>query len=328
MSLFLITGGCGFIGSHLAEELLSKGHQVRILDNLSTGKLSNVPTDCEVVIGDVTNQDTVKDCFEDIDHCYHLAAISSVQLSNEDWCGTHLVNQTASLHVFDAARYRSIPVVYASSAAVYGDNAETPLKETAALRPLTAYGADKLGTELHARVASLVHSVPTTGLRFFNVYGQRQDPSSPYSGVISIFVKMIQDQQPISIYGNGHQVRDFIYVKDVVRFLVAAMQRVSATPAVFNVCSGRCTSINQLASTVMDIAGHSVPVDYQPARQGDIQVSVGDPSYSYRRLNTRVSDLQFDGLEKLISSQTDENEYRAATSVYPVSQPGYQRFAS
>jgi len=142
MALFLITGGCGFIGSHLAEELLSKGHRVRILDNLSTGKLSNVPAGCEVVIGDVSNRETVKDCFEDIDHCYHLAAIASVQLSNEDWCGTHLVNQTASLHIFDAARQRSIPVVYASSPAVYGDNAETPLKETAALRPITAYGAE------------------------------------------------------------------------------------------------------------------------------------------------------------------------------------------
>ena len=303
MALYLVTGGCGFIGSHLVEALLSKGHRVRVLDNLSTGKLSNVPSECEVVTGDVSDGAVVKSCFEGIDHCFHLAAISSVQLSNEDWCGTHLVNQTASLRVFEAARERSIPVVYASSAAVYGDNAETPLKETAVLRPLTAYGADKLGTELHARVASLVHSVPTVGLRFFNVFGPRQDPSSPYSGVISIFVNRSLKQEPLSVYGDGKQVRDFVYVKDVVEFLLMAMQKISVTPTVLNVCSGRRISINQLATTIMGIVGHRFPIDYRPSRQGDIRVSVGDPAYSYRHLGTRVSHLLASGLIELISSQ-------------------------
>ena len=194
MALYLITGGCGFIGSHLAEDLLAQGHSVRVIDNLSTGKISNlpasrVPTDCELVIGDITDKARLEQCFDGVDYCFHLAAIASVQLSNEDWAGTHQVNLTGSINVFDAARMRQVPVVYASSAAVYGDNAESPLTESAVLRPLTAYGADKLGSELHARVASFVHSVPTTGLRFFNVYGPRQDSSSPYSGVISIFAE-------------------------------------------------------------------------------------------------------------------------------------------
>ena len=306
MALYLITGGCGFIGSHLAEELLSNGHRVRILDNLSTGKLSNVPAECEVVTGDVTDVDAVKQCFNNIDHCFHLAAVSSVQLSNQDWCGTHGINQTGSIHVFEAARDRSIPVVYASSAAVYGDNAETPLKETAVLRPLTAYGADKLGTELHARVASLVHSVPTTGLRFFNVYGPRQDPSSPYSGVISIFVNNILGRQPLSIYGDGNQVRDFVYVKDVVKYLLSSMRRISPTPSVFNVCSGRRFTINELARMIMGITDVQVPVNHLPSRKGDIRVSVGDPSYSYRLLNTRVSHTQASGLLKLIHSHVND----------------------
>lgn len=315
MALYLVTGGCGFIGSHLVEALLSKGHRVRVLDNLSTGKLTNVPSECEVVTGDVSDGAVVKSCFEGIDHCFHLAAISSVQLSNEDWCGTHLVNQTASLRVFEAARERSIPVVYASSAAVYGDNAETPLKETAVLRPITAYGADKLGTELHARVASLAHSVPTTGLRFFNVYGPRQDPSSPYSGVISIFVNRSLNQEPLSIYGDGNQARDFIYVKDVVSFLLKAMQKVSITPSVFNVCSGRRVSINQLATTIMGITSHHSSIDYLPSRQGDIRVSVGDPAHSYRHLGTRVSHLLANGLIELISS---ENMDSSAIKIPPV----------
>jgi len=318
MALYLVTGGCGFIGSHLVETLLSKGHRVRVLDNLSTGKLSNVPSECEVVIGDVSDGAVVKSCFEGIDHCFHLAAIASVQLSNEDWCGTHLVNQTASLRVFEAARENSIPVVYASSAAVYGDNAETPLKETAVLRPLTAYGADKLGTELHARVASLVHSVPTVGLRFFNVYGPRQDPSSPYSGVISIFVNKSLNQEPLSIYGDGNQVRDFIYVKDVVSFLLAAMQKVSVTSSVFNVCSGHRISIRQLANTVMGIAGHRFPIEYLPSRQGDIRVSVGDPAYSYRHLNIRVSHSLAGGLIELISNQNMDISAITIPPVKPV----------
>jgi len=325
MALYLVTGGCGFIGSHLVEALLSKGHRVRVLDNLSTGKLTNVPSECEVVTGDVSDGAVVKSCFEGIDHCFHLAAISSVQLSNEDWCGTHLVNQTGSLRVFEAARERSIPVVYASSAAVYGDNAETPLKETAVLRPLTAYGADKLGTELHARVASLVHSVPTVGLRFFNVFGPRQDPSSPYSGVISIFVNRSLNHEPLSVYGDGKQVRDFVYVKDVVKFLLMAMQKVSVTPTVFNVCSGRRISISQLAATIMGIVGHRFPIDYRPSRQGDIRVSVGDPAYSYHHLGTRVSHSLASGLIELISSQNIDSGDIAvppATSVFNLySQP-------
>jgi len=309
MALYLVTGGCGFIGSHLVEELLKRGHQVRIVDNLSTGKRSNLPSGavaehCEVIIGDVTSEDTVTRCFEDVDFCFHLAAIASVQLSNEDWAGTHRSNLTASINVFDAARKNRVPVVYASSAAVYGDNAETPLKESATLRPLTAYGADKLGNELHARVASLGHSVPTTGLRFFYVYGSKQDASSPYSGVISIFTSKISAQQPLVIYGDGDQVRDFIYVGDVVRYLLAAMNNISITPTVYNVCTGRSTTINQLAKTLMSVSGQRVSIDFMLSRKGDIRVSVGAPHLAERRFNLRAQESLATGLKKLIDYET------------------------
>ena len=309
MSLYLVTGGCGFIGSHLVEELLAQGHRVRIVDNLSTGKLGNLPVErasnrCQVIIGDVTDKQTVVDAFRDVDYCFHLAAIASVQLSNEDWAGTHRANLTASINVFDAARHQRAPVVYASSAAVYGDNAETPLKEAATLRPLTAYGADKLGSELHARVASLVHSVPTTGLRFFNVYGPRQDASSPYSGVISIFSSKVEAHQPLVIYGDGEQVRDFIYVRDVVRYLLAAMQNVSITPAAYNVCTGRSITVNQLARTIMSVAGQRVQIQYQPSRKGDIRVSVGSPRLAESRLGLRAEESLASGLKKLMDFET------------------------
>ena len=305
MSLYLVTGGCGFIGSHLVDALLADGHEVRIIDNLSTGSRRNLPTGpaasrCELVVADITDQAAVERCFTGVDYCFHLAAVASVQQSNEDWAGTHRANLTGSIHVFDAARARQVPVVYASSAAVYGDNAAMPLKESARLRPLTAYGADKLGSELHARVASLVHAVPTTGLRFFNVYGPRQSSSSPYSGVISIFASKLQRGESLTIYGDGEQVRDFIFVGDVVQYLLAAMRHTRGNPEAFNVCTGRSITINQLARTMMSIADQRVDIHYQPSRNGDIRVSVGSPEASERQLQYRARTSLAAGLRELL----------------------------
>src|ERR1700722_10819816 len=222
MARFLVTGGCGFIGSHLAEALVTEGHQVRILDNLSTGKRGNAPPEAELIVGNIIDRRTVDDCVAGTDGVFHLAAIASVDQSRADWVGCHAVNLTGCVHILDAARRMAIPprVVYASSAAIYGDGGAIPLTEAERPRPVNAYGADKLGCELHARVASLLHAVPTIGLRLFNVYGPRQDPSSPYSGVISIFLDRLDRRAPIEIFGDGQQVRDFIAVADVVRFFV------------------------------------------------------------------------------------------------------------
>lgn len=217
-----------------------------------------------------------------VDGCFHLAAVASVDRSREAWLETHHANLSGTIAVFDAARRaRSggpVPVVYASSAAVYGDNPDMPLTEDAATRPLSAYGADKLGCELHARVADGVHGVPTTGFRFFNVFGPRQDPKSPYSGVISIFAGRIVKGQPITINGDGEQVRDFVYVKDLVRYLTAAMDKPQAGAPVYNVCTGIPTSVNRLAEVLADISGRPLDRSYGPGRPGDIRVSIGDPS--------------------------------------------------
>jgi len=306
MANYLVTGGCGFIGSHLVDSLLEEGHRVRVVDDLSTGKLTNVPRQCEVTVGDVADTEVVSTCMRDMDGCFHLAAIASVQQSNEQWVRTHQVNLTGTVNVFDAARKNKTPVVYASSAAVYGDNADMPLKESSALRPLVAYGADKLGSELHARVASLVHGVPTTGMRFFNVYGPRQNPGSPYSGVISIFVDRILTEQTLAIYGDGEQTRDFIYVSDVVRFLRVAMNNISHIPNVFNVCTGDTVTINKLAKTVMSTATQQVPIVHLSTRKGDIRVSVGDPGYAKQMLGVTAEQPLTRGLQLLIEHVKDE----------------------
>lgn len=286
MGLFLVTGGCGFIGSHLVEALLAQGHTVRVLDDLSTGKRDNVPAAAEIIVGDVADADIVARVMDGIDGCFHLAAVASVQRGNEDWVGTHRANLTGAVTIFDTARRcrdgGSVPVVYASSAAVYGDNPGVPLTEQAETLPLSAYGADKLGCELHARVATRVHGVPTTGFRFFNVYGPRQDPSSPYSGVIAIFAERLARGDGVTIHGDGEQTRDFVYVGDVVRYLVAAMNRQlkqpSGDPMVFNICTGRPTSVKQLAAVIASLNGREPDITHDAPRLGDVRISIGDPA--------------------------------------------------
>ncbi len=307
MALYLVTGGCGFIGSHLVDALLARGDQVRVLDDLSTGKRENVPLDrIELVLGDVSDPATVRRAMAGVDGCFHLAAIASVQRSNEDWVPVHRVNLTGSIAVFDAARTARaagpVPVVYASSAAVYGDNPNVPLAESAETRPLTAYGADKLGSELHARVAGNVHGVATTGFRFFNVYGPRQDPKSPYSGVISIFANRLADGQPVTIFGDGQQTRDFVYVADVVRHLIAGMANASLDAPVFNVCTGRKTDILTLANTIAELLQAKADIRFADPRPGDIKHSLGNPTAANKALSVTAETALADGLGHLLDA--------------------------
>ena len=307
MALYLVTGGCGFIGSHLVEALAAAGHRVRILDDLSTGKRANVATDLDVRVGDVGDAADVDAAAAGVDGIFHLAAVASVTRSNEDWRGTHRTNLTGTVNVLEAARRANrggpAPVVYASSAAVYGDPESIPLAEDAPVKPLTAYGADKLGSELHARVAQLVHGVPTTGFRFFNVYGPRQDPSSPYSGVISIFSAKVVQGQPVQVFGDGHQVRDFVYVGDVVKHLVAAMRKTPTSPAVYNVCTGKRTTVRELAALLMKIARRDVEVIQQPPRAGDIKLSLGNPARATAALGEFATVPLEEGLARTLAWQ-------------------------
>ncbi len=275
MARYLVTGGAGFIGSHLVDALLTSGHEVLVLDDFSTGKEANLPAGTDVRRGDVAEPALVRRAMAGMDGCFHLAAIASVALGNEDWPGTHRVNVGGTVAVLDAARAEGrLPVVYASSAAIYGDTGEAVAHEGLRPAPRTAYGADKLGSELHGAVGALVHGVPSVGLRFFNVYGPRQDPGSPYSGVISIFARRAADGLGITVHGDGEQTRDFVFVADVVAHLLAAMRRATAQKGadVFNVCTGQATSILQLATLLG--AG---PITHGAARAGDIRHSRGDP---------------------------------------------------
>ncbi len=309
--LYLVTGGCGFIGSHLVDTLLEAGHRVRILDDLSTGKRSNIPEDkVELVIGDVADVAVVRNAMADVDGCYHLAAIASVQRGNEDWLGTHNVNLTGSVNVFDAARTarngEAVPVVYASSAAVYGNSQDLPLREKAAPRPISAYGSDKLSSEQNASIASLVHGVPTISFRFFNVYGPRQDPASPYSGVISIFSSRIAAGNPITIFGDGKQSRDFIYVGDIVRHLIAGMEHASTEAPVLNACTGKATDLLELSDTIAQLVQIKAQVRFEAARKGDIRHSLGSPDAAVTALGIQPETTLKVGLSRLIDSLVQE----------------------
>jgi len=311
---YLVTGGCGFIGSHLCDALIMRGHSVRVLDDLSTGKVENLSDEAQLIEGDVADPQCVKEAMEEVDGCFHLAAVASVERSFNDWSGTHRINQSGTINVLESARNGKtgvIPVVYASSAAVYGDNAMMPLAEAALPRPISAYGADKLGSEFHARVAWLAHGIPTVGMRFFNVYGPRQDPNSPYSGVISIFVDRILNQQVLKIFGNGKQTRDFIYVSDVVDYLMAAMDNPGKEASVYNLCTGFSTSINQLAQVLSMLAGQPLLVDYQPARSGDIAISLGDPIRAQKRYGFAAGVELGEGLRRTLAHlrQPEMEEY-------------------
>lgn len=295
---YLVTGGAGFIGSHLVEELINQGHEVVVLDNLSYGKKENLPQNCTFINADILDSQAVKQAFDNIDGCFHLAAIASVQQSIKDWVNTHKVNLTGTINVFEQAAKKGSPVVYASSAAVYGNLDNKILSEDLLPQPISGYAADKYACELQAKAFGEILSLPSFGLRYFNVYGTRQLPDSAYSGVISIFLNKIKNKQPITIYGSGNQTRDFIYVKDVVNFTIKAMNHASSNAPIANVCTGVGTSINELAQILFSLLGE-IDVEHLPAKKGDAIISLGSPLKSYELLNIKNSTSLADGLKTL-----------------------------
>ncbi|OSQ41331.1 NAD-dependent epimerase/dehydratase family protein [Thalassospira sp. MCCC 1A01428] len=311
MAKYLITGGAGFIGSHLADRLLANGDYVRVLDNLSTGHRHNLAGEAELIIGDICDSDAVRDAIEGCDGVFHLAAVASVQKSIECWGETHGVNSLGAVNVFEAARNAGkIPVVFASSAAIYGNNTTIPVSETEIPQPISFYGADKLANEIHAGLAATAYDMRFAGMRFFNVYGPRQDPSSPYSGVISIFVNHVLTDRQLQIFGTGEQTRDFVFVSDVAASLHQAMNTLHNTQqGCFlraNVCRGKEVSILDLAREITQLAGRTGDPVFRDARQGDIMRSKGDPT----RLNAdigHVADVSLqDGLRALLDWEQNQ----------------------
>ena len=276
---YLITGGAGFIGSHLAEKL-SPNHEVVILDDFSSGSEQNLrwaerKRNVSLVTGSVTDASLVCSCAAGCDGIFHQAAIASVPASVRDPVGTHKVNCTGTVQVLEAARKTGTKsVVMASSAAVYGDAPALPKTESMVPEPKSPYAIHKCTGEYYGQVYASLYGLKTVSLRYFNVYGPRQNPSSPYSGVISRFASDALQGTPLTIFGDGTQTRDFVYVADVVNANIRAME--SDAQGVFNVGTGRETDLLTLGEMIQSCTGNSPAVTFEPAREGDIHRSCAD----------------------------------------------------
>ncbi len=307
MSLYLVTGGCGFIGSHLSQALINANHQVRIIDDLSTGLRVNAPKDAELLVCDITNYENMKMAFKDVDGCFHLAAKASIVYYDENWPIANQINLGGTINTFAASRScrkngKAPPVVYASSAAIYGGCEKIPLAESTQALPLTGYAADKLACEINGNIAFSKYDIANIGLRFFNVFGPRQNPESIYSGVISIFVNRLLQGQNLTVYGDGLQVRDFIYVDDVVQALMLSMQYLENNHScnVYNVSTNMPTSIRGLISTLGQITGLQPEVIYAEPRLGDPRLSAGLYNKAKTDLGFNPETSLKDGLLKTI----------------------------
>ena len=297
----VVTGGAGFIGSNLVEELLNLGCGVTVIDDLSTGRIENVEEflghpEFEFVEGSILDMDLLKRAFANADYVFHQAAISSVQRSVENPLATNETNITGTLNVLIAAKECGArKVIYASSCAVYGDSPVLPKKEDVALSPKSPYAVSKLTGEYYCRVFSEVYGLKTVSLRYFNVYGPKQNPDSEYAAVIPRFIaRVLRGEAPV-IFGDGNQTRDFVFVKDVVAANVLAMRE--GARGVFNVASGERVSINQLAWMIMDITQTSLEPVHAAPRDGDVRDSVADISLAAQGLGYQPSFDLNQGLE-------------------------------
>lgn len=279
----LVTGGGGFIGSHLVDALLARGERVRVFDNFSTGRRENLePNDAlEVFEGDILDPSACRLAASGCDRIYHQAALGSIPRSLADPRTTHEVNATGTLNVFLAARDAGISrVVYASSSSVYGSDALLPKLEDRLGEPLSPYAASKRAGELIAAAFARCYGITFVGLRYFNVYGPRQDPDSPYAAVIPVFFKAALAGQGATIHGDGDQTRAFTFISDVVAANLAAMDYDgSRGPApLFNVAAANGTSVNRLWQAVCETAGRTIEARHGPPRPGDVQDSLADIS--------------------------------------------------
>ncbi|MHB8255059.1 MAG: SDR family NAD(P)-dependent oxidoreductase [Acidiferrobacter sp.] len=276
----LITGGAGFIGSHLADRLVTDGHHVVVLDNLTTGKTENLraaAAQARFIRGDVRDQETVHRALSGMDAVVHLAAVASVQASMDDPLATHATNLGGTLHCLNAAADLGVSrVLYASSAAIYGDDAPTPVTERATPAPLSPYAIDKLAGEQYLAYFARERDLNATAFRFFNVFGPRQDASSPYSGVISLFADRLAANLPFLIYGDGRQTRDFVYVEDLVDILAQALVRRDLRGVIMNVGSGVEQELRALVAAFEEWSGRTIACQFLPTRSGDIRRSCAD----------------------------------------------------
>lgn len=300
----LVTGGAGFIGSHLVDALLAAGFSVRVVDDFSTGSLTNLPgdhPDLEVVEADVAHAQVAEQAVAGVAAVVHLAAVASVQASVENPAVTHSANFISTLHLLEACRRHGVSrFIYASSAAVYGNGAPLPISEEAAVQPLTPYAVDKLTSEYYLDFYGRQYGLEPGIFRFFNVFGPRQDPSSPYSGVISIFVDRALAHGPLTIYGDGRQSRDFIYVADLVGILVKAITAPALAAGPVNVGTGSCITLLELLEQLQELLGYKLEVHHEEARQGDVKHSRADISRLEKRFAFEPKYTFAAGLQHLV----------------------------
>jgi len=281
MTSSLVTGGAGFIGSHLVDALLKRGDRVRVLDDFSTGNYHNLEgaaDQIELIKADLRDPDSLEEALRDVDLVFHQAAFVSVPKSLEDPAACLDVNVQGTQKLLDASRRLGVQrVVLASSAAVYGENPDLPLAEDSKPDPLSPYAASKFMDEILARLYTRQLGLDVAALRYFNVYGPRQNPESDYAAVIPIFIRRLLDEEQLEIYGDGGQTRDFVFVADVVRANLMAADSSGAAGQVMNICSGKETSLLDLTEILSSLLNREVELDFKEPRAGDIYRSLGDP---------------------------------------------------
>ena len=304
MAKYLVTGGAGFIGSNLVDELLRRGHAVRVLDNFATGReenLHHVRERIELVRGDVRDAEVVDRAVRGVDFVLHQAALASVPRSIADPSSNNQVNAQGTLNVLVAAHQHGIKrVVYASSSSVYGDSEQLPKVETMTPNPKSPYAVAKLAAEHYCRVFGELHGMTTVSLRYFNVFGPRQDPSSQYSAVIPLFVKALLEGHPPTIHGDGEQSRDFTYITNVVNANLLACEANLTGPRVYNIaCGGRYT-LNQLYRALRARVGSELEPVYGPPRPGDVKHSMASIDRIRREMGYEIEVPFEEGVERTV----------------------------
>ena len=298
----LVTGGAGFIGSNLVRALLARGDDVRVLDNFSTGNRANLAglaDDVELVEGELRSYERVHNAVRGVEVVFHLGALGSVPRSVQDPLTSGAVNVEGTLNVLLAARDEGVRrVVFASSSSIYGDQPELPLRETMAPDPISPYGVAKLAAERYCVSFTRVYPFETVVLRYFNVFGPRQDPRSQYAAVVPLFVTAIAAGEPVTIFDDGEQSRDFTYIDNVVAANLLAADAAGASGRIFNVSSGAPASVNELAETIGRLLDKPVERRYLPPRQGDLRNSWADVSEAREALGFAPSVSLEDGLRR------------------------------
>ena len=291
MAVVLVTGGAGFIGSHLTEALLQEGHSVRVLDDFSTGRRENLIFGKEypslkIIEGDIRNLAVCQKAMKGIEHVFHQAALPSVQRSVEDPLGSNAVNAGGTLNILFAAREETVKrVIYASSSSIYGDTPTLPKLEEMPANPLSPYALQKYIGEQYCRLFYQLYGLETVSLRYFNIFGPKQDPASVYSSVIPRFIDALLKGHPPLIFGDGEQSRDFTYIDNVVRANLLAMSAEHLQGEAINIACGKRVSLNQLLNILKEIVGSKVSPVHEEPRKGDVKHSLADINKGKRLLN-------------------------------------------